>query len=102
MRMSRGTQVAMNASIKIVLAVLAGLTASALARFAEGPSPADTYTDGFIYWLRYSGFDFGVIIAGLVWLVTWKSPNRASIAATGLLTVTIVAAVLAMFGVFGK
>jgi hypothetical protein len=32
----------------------------------------------------------------------WKSPNRASIAATSLLSVTVLAAVIAMFGVFGK
>ena len=92
----------MSASIKVILAILAGLTASALTRFSEGPSPADTYTGGFIHWLRYSGFDFGVIAAGIVWLVMPKSPNRASIAAAGLLWVTVVAAVLAMFGVFGK
>ena len=92
----------MSAGIKVILAVLTGLVASALARFSDGPSPADTYTGGFIYWLRYSGFDFGVSAAGIIWLVAWRSPNRASIAATGLLTVTVMAAVLAMFGVFGK
>lgn len=92
----------MSAGIKVILAVLAGLAASALARFSDGPSPADTYTGGFIYWLRYSGFDFGIIAAGIVWLVVWRSPNCASIAATGFLWMTVVAAVLAMFGVFGK
>lgn len=92
----------MSADIKLILAVLAGLTASALARFANGPSAADTYTGGFLYWLGYSGFDFGVIAAGLAWLVTWTSPNRASIAATSFLSVTVLAAVLAVFGVIGK
>ncbi|MGA8970411.1 MAG: ribbon-helix-helix domain-containing protein, partial [Pseudolabrys sp.] len=42
--------------IKVILAILAGLTASALARFSNGPSAADTYTGGFLYWLDYSGF----------------------------------------------
>jgi hypothetical protein len=92
----------MSAGIKVILAILVGLAASALARFSDGPSPAETYTGGFLYWLNYSGFDFGVIIAGVVLLTTWNSPNRASIAATTLLSVTIAAAVLAMFGVFGK
>ena len=92
----------MSVGIKVVLAILAGLAASGLARFSGGPSPADTYTGGFLYWLNYSGFDFGVVIAGLVWLVVWTSPNRASIAVTSLLSVTVVAAVLAMFGVIGK
>jgi hypothetical protein len=31
-----------------------------------------------------------------------KSPNRASIAATSLLSVTTLAAAIAMFGAFGK
>ena len=92
----------MSARIRVILAIPVGLVASALARISDGPSPAETYTGGFFYWLGYSGLDFGVIIAGIVWLVMLKSPNRASIAATGLLTVTVVAAVLAMFGVFGK
>jgi len=93
----------MSAGIKVVLAVLAGFAASALTRFSYGPGPAETYTGGFIYWLNYySGFDFGVIIAGIVWLVMWESPNRASIAANCLLAVTVVAVVVAMFGVFGK
>jgi hypothetical protein len=48
-------------------------------------------------WLGYSGFDFGVIIVGIVCLVMWKSPNRAPVAATSLLSVTILAA--AIFGV---
>jgi len=93
----------MSAGIKVILAILAGLVASALARFSYGPSSADTYTAGFIYWLNYySGLDFGAIVAGIIWLVVWVSPNRASIAATSLLSVTVVAAALAMFGVFGK
>ena len=92
----------MGARIKVILAIVAGLAASALARFSNDPSPADTYTGGFLYWLGYSGLDFGIIIAGIVWLVMWKSPNRASIAATSLLSVTVLAAVIAMFGVFGK
>jgi hypothetical protein len=93
----------MSEGIKVTLAILAGLIASALARFSYGPSPADTYTGGFIYWLNYySGLDFGVIIAGIVWLVNWDSPNRASIMATTFLSVTVVAAALALVGVFGK
>ncbi|MGA8177649.1 MAG: hypothetical protein WB839_23390 [Pseudolabrys sp.] len=56
----------------------------------------------FLYWLGYSGFDFGVIAAGIIWLVMWGSPNRASVAATSLLSVTILAAVLGVFGVLGK
>ena len=97
-----GAQVTMSASIKVILAVLAGLTASALTRFSDGPSAADTYTGGFLYWLGYSGFDFGVIAAAIVWLVMWKSPNRASIAATSLLSVTVLAAVIAVLGVIGR
>jgi hypothetical protein len=92
----------MSAGIKVILAILVGLAASALARFSDGPSPADTYTGGFLYWLNYSGFDFGIVIAGITWLVTWNSPNRASTAATSFLSVTIAAALLAIFGVFGK
>ena len=92
----------MSADIKVILAVLAGVTASALARFSNGPSAADTYTGGFLYWLGYSGFDFGVIAAGITWLVTWTSPSRASMAATSFLSVTVLAAVIAMFGVIGK
>ena len=56
----------MSPDIKVILAILVGLTASALARFSNGPSAADTYTGGFLYWLGYSGFDFGVIAAGIV------------------------------------
>jgi hypothetical protein len=92
----------MSPDIKVILAILVGLTASALARFSNGPSAADTYTGGFLYWLGYSGFDFGVIAAGIVWLVMWGSPNRASVTATSLLSVTILAAVLGVFGVIGK
>jgi hypothetical protein len=93
----------MSAGIKVVLAILLGLAASGLARFSDGPSPTETYTGGFIYWINYySGFDFAVIIAGIVWLIMWNSTNRASIAATSFLSVTVVAAVIAMFGVFGK
>jgi len=92
----------MSADIKVILAVLAGLAASALARFSDGPSAADTYTGGFLYWLGYSGFDFGLIAAGIAWVVTWTSSNRASIAATSFLSVTILAAVIAMFGLIGK
>lgn len=92
----------MSPSAKIILAVLLGLTASAFARLANGPSPIDTYTGGFLYWLGYSGFDFGVIVAGIVLLVMWRSPDRASVAATSLLSVTMLAVLLAMFGVIGK
>jgi len=92
----------MSPSAKVILAILLGLTASAFARFSNGPSHVDTYTGGFLYWLGYSGFDFGVIIAGIVLLVMWRSPDRASAAATSLLSVTILAALLAMFGVIGK
>ncbi len=92
----------MSARIKVMLAILTGLAASALTRFSSDPSPADTYTGGFLYWLGYSGFDFGIIIAGIVWLVMWRSPNRASIAASSLLLVTVLAAVIATFGVFGR
>jgi hypothetical protein len=92
----------MSAPIKVVLAVLAALAAGALARFSNGPSAADTYTGGFLFWIGYSGLDFGIIVAGIIWFVTRKSPNGASMAATGLLSVTIVAVVIAVFGVFGK
>jgi hypothetical protein len=91
----------MSPDIKVILAILAGLIASGL-EFSNGPSTADTYTGGFLYWLGYSGFDFGVIAAGIIWLVMWGSPNRASVAATSLLSVTILAAVLGVFGVLGK
>ncbi len=92
----------MSAGIKVMLAILTGLAASALTRFSSDPSPTDTYTGGFLYWLGYSGFDFGIIIAGIVWLVMWRSPNQASIAASSLLLVTVLAAVIATFGVFGR
>jgi hypothetical protein len=95
-------EIVMAAGIKVILAILVGLAASALARFSYGPSPAETYTGGFIHWLRYSGFDFGVIAGGIIWLLARSSPSRASNAAGALLWVTVVAAVLAMFGVFGK
>ena len=48
----------MSASVKGVLAILLGLTASAFARFSNGPSDADTYTGGFLYWL------FGLLFWG--------------------------------------
>jgi hypothetical protein len=93
----------MSVNIKVILAVLAGFAASTLARFSYGPSSADTYTSGFIYWLNYySGFDFGVVLAGIVWLVMWGSPNRVSATANTFLVVTVVAATLATFGVLGK
>src|SRR5262249_24438025 len=58
---------------------------------------------GFIYLLNYySGFDLGFVIAGLVWLFMWDSPNRVSAAANTFLVVTVVAAGLATFGVLGK
>ena len=95
-------QATMSPDIKVILAILAGLIASGLARFSNGPSTADTYTGGFLYWLGYSGFDFGVIAASIIWLVMWGSPNRASVAATSLLSVTILAAMLGVFGVLGK
>ena len=60
----------MSPGIKVIFAVLTGLAASALARLSYGPSPVDTYTSGFIYWLNYySGFYFGVPVAAIVWLV---------------------------------
>jgi len=93
----------MSPRVKVILAVFAGLAASALARFSYGPSSAETYTSGFVYWLNYySGFDFGVVIAAIVLIVNWGSPNRSSIAATTFLSVTVVAAILATLGVFGK
>ena len=69
----------MSASVKVVLAILLGLIASAFARSSNGPSDADTYTGGFLYWLGYSGFDFGIVVAGIVLLVMWRSPDRGSI-----------------------
>ena len=80
----------------------AGTHRECLCAILNGPSDADTYTGGFLYWLGYSGFDFGVVVAGIVLLVMWRSPDRASIAATSLLSVTMLAALLAMFGVIGK
>ena len=82
----------MSPGIKVIVAILTGLAASALARLSYGPSPVDTYTSGFIYWLNYySGFYFGVPVAGKVWLVMRNSPDHAGIAA-----------VLAVFGAIGK
>ena len=83
--------------MQTVLAILLGLTASAFARGSfNGPSDADTYTGGFLYWLGYSGFDFGVVVAGIVAARHVEISDRASIAATSLLSVTMLAfAVLA-------
>ena len=93
----------MSAGVKVTLAILVGIAASALARFSHGPSPVDTYTAGLIYWLNhYSGFYFALPIAGIVWLIIGSSPKRDSIAANILLSVTVVAAVLAIFGALGK
>ena len=64
----------MSPGIKVIVAILTGLAASALARLSYGPSPVDTYTSGFISWLNYySGFYFGVPVAGKVWLVMRNS-----------------------------
>jgi hypothetical protein len=93
----------MSPGIKVILAILLGLAASALARFSNGPSPVETYTSGFIYWLNhYSGFYFGIPIAGVVWLVTANSPNRDRAAANCLLLITGIAAALTIFGAIGK
>jgi len=93
----------MSPGIKVILAILLGLSASALARYSNGPSPVETYTSGFIYWLNhYSGFYFGIPIAGIVWLVTANSPNRARAAANCLLVIAGIAATLALFGAIGK
>jgi len=93
----------MNAGIKVALAVLLGLSASALARFSYGPSETDTYTSCFIYWLNhYSGFYFAIPIAGIVWLIMKDSPRRDLVAANILLTITGIAAVFAIFGAIGK
>ena len=79
----------MSPGIKVIVAILTGLAASALARLSYGPSPVDTYTSGFIYWLTYySGF---ILVAGIVWLAMGNSPDHAGIAA-----------VLAVFGAIGK
>ena len=93
----------MSPGIKVIFAILLGLVASGLARFSNGPSPVETYTSGFIYWLNHhSGFYFGIPIAGIVWLVTVNSPNRDRAAANCLLLITGIAAVLALFGAIGK
>ena len=93
----------MSPGVKTILAILLGLAASAFARFSNGPSPVETYTSGFIYWLNYySGFYFGIPIAGIVWLVTVNSPNRDRAAANCLLLITGIAAALAIFGAIGK
>jgi hypothetical protein len=82
----------MSPGIKVILAILLGLSASALARYSNGPSPVETYTSGFIYWLNhYSGFYFGIPIAGIVWLVTANSPNRDRAAANCPLLITGIA-----------
>ena len=53
----------MSPGIKVIVAILTGLAASALARLSYGPSPVDTYTSGFIYWLNYySGFILGYLL----------------------------------------
>ena len=93
----------MSPGVKVILAILLGLVASGLARFSNGPSPVETYTSGFIYWLNYySGFYFAIPIAGIVWLVTANSPNRDRAAANCLLSITGIAAALALFGAVGK
>jgi len=93
----------MSPGIKVILAILLGLSASALARYSNGPSPVETYTSGFIYWLNhYSGFYFGIPIAGIVWLVTANSPNRDRAAANCLLVIAGIAATLALFGAIVK
>jgi len=93
----------MSPGIKVVLAILLGLGASALARLSNGPSPVETLTSGFVYWIsNYSGFYFGVPIAGIVWLIMGNSPSRDRVVANCLLLVTGIAAVLAIFGAIGK
>ena len=92
----------MSASVKVVWPLAWTYRECLCAIFSNGPSDADTYTGGFLYWLGYSGFDFGIVVAGIVLLVMWRSPDRGSIAATSLLSVTMLAALLAMFGVIGK
>ena len=73
----------MSPGVKTILAILLGLAASGLARFSNGPSPVETYTSGFIYWLNhYSGFYFGIPIAGIVWLVTGGGSLIAKTAVT--------------------
>ena len=68
----------MSPGIKVIVAILTGLAASALARLSYGPSPVDTYTSGFIYWLHLLfRLYFGVPVAGIVWLAMGNSPDRA-------------------------
>ena len=89
--------------IRFIMAIVLGLVASGIARFSNGPSPVDTYTSGFIYWLsNYSGFYFGVPIAGIVWLVVGDSPSRDRAVANTLLFITAVATMFAIFGAVGK
>jgi hypothetical protein len=93
----------MSPGIKVILAILLGLAACAFARFSNGPCPVETYTSGFIYWLsHYSGYYFGIPIAGIVWLVTANSPNHDRAAANCLLLITGIAAALALLGAIGK
>jgi len=93
----------MSSGIKVILAILTGLAASALARLSNGPSPVETYTSGFIYWLsNYSGFYFAIPISGIVWLLMKDSPRRDLVAANILLTITGIAAVFATLGAVGK
>lgn len=99
----RRNDVVMSPGIKVILAILLGLAASGLARFSIGPSPVETYTSGFIYWLNnYSGFYFAIPITGIVWLVMGNSPNRDRATANSLLLVTGIAALFAVFGAIGK
>ena len=93
----------MSPGIKVILAILLALAASGFARFSHGPSPVETLTSGFIYWVsNYSGFYFGVPIAGVVWLIMWDSPSRDRVAANCLLFVAGMAVVFAIFGAIGK
>ena len=93
----------MSPGIKVIVAILTGLAASALARLSYGPSPVDTYTSGFIYWFNYySGFYFGVPVAGKVWLVMRNSLNCDRVTANSPLLVAGIAVVLAMLGAIGK
>jgi len=93
----------MSPSVKIILAILLGLGASALARLSYGPSPVETLTSGFVYWVtNYSGFYFGIPIAGIAWLITGNSPSRDRVVANCLLLVAGIAAALAVFGAVGK
>ena len=93
----------MSPGVKIILAILLGLGASALARWSYGPSPVGTLTSGFVYWVsNYSGFYFGIPITGIVWLIAGSSPSRDRVAANCLLLITGIAAVLSVFGAIGK